>query len=579
MKVKESSTPWVWLDEFRGSDFQGEWPTLPELFSINAKRYSDRRCFEAFEPKHVTFTYGEALNAIKKVALALKNAGIKDGDRVGVVGKNSPEWTIAYLGILFANGVVVPLDNSLQCKDLNNLCAFAGVKFIFTDHDKSETIDKDFEYKFDGKVCLEENSSNKYILDWASEFNNIDDVKPTRSETDIAAILFTSGTTGFPKGVALTHKNFVSDCFLAQSNMNIYHTDVFYAILPLSHAYTMLAVFIEAISVGAAIVFGKRLAVQSLLSELKKGKVTMLLAVPMLFNKFIGGVRKNIKAKGKFVEKIMFGLINFSASYKKRTGRNIGRVLFKGILKKLSMENIRICISGGGPLPESTFHDFNAIGIDFVQGYGMTETSPILTLNPTYDYVESSVGKVIAGAELKIVDPDEDGNGVIYAKGPMVMGGYYNNPEATKEILSDDGWICTGDVGHLDERNYLYLTGRAKNIIVTEGGKNVFPEEIEDAFQLYDDIEQILVVGYSIDKERKAEGIRAIIKPTKELEEKFGGDKEKIKAHMEGIVDEVNKTFPPSKKISKVDIIDKRMPTSSTLKIKRFEVAKELDNE
>ena len=579
MKVKESSTPWVWLDEFRGSDFQGEWPTLPELFSINAKRYSDRRCFEAFEPKHVTFTYGEALNAIKKVALALKNAGIKDGDRVGVVGKNSPEWTIAYLGILFANGVVVPLDNSLQCKDLNNLCAFAGVKFIFTDHDKSETIDKDFEYKFDGKVCLEENSSNKYILDWASEFNNIDDVKPTRSETDIAAILFTSGTTGFPKGVALTHKNFVSDCFLAQSNMNIYHTDVFYAILPLSHAYTMLAVFIEAISVGAAIVFGKRLAVQSLLSELKKGKVTMLLAVPMLFNKFIGGVRKNIKAKGKFVEKIMFGLINFSASYKKRTGRNIGRVLFKGILKKLSMENIRICISGGGPLPESTFHDFNAIGIDFVQGYGMTETSPILTLNPTSDYVESSVGKVIAGAELKIVDPDEDGNGVIYAKGPMVMGGYYNNPEATKEILSDDGWICTGDVGHLDERNYLYLTGRAKNIIVTEGGKNVFPEEIEDAFQLYDDIEQILVVGYSIDKERKAEGIRAIIKPTKELEEKFGGDKEKIKAHMEGIVDEVNKTFPPSKKISKVDIIDKRMPTSSTLKIKRFEVAKELDNE
>ena len=579
MKVKESSTPWVWLDEFRGSDFQGEWPTLPELFSINAKRYSDRRCFEAFEPKHVTFTYNEALNAIKKVALALKNAGIKDGDRVGVVGKNSPEWTIAYLGILFANGVVVPLDNSLQCKDLNNLCAFAGVKFIFTDHDKSETIDKDFDYKFDGKVCLEEDSSNRYILDWASEFNNIDDIKPTRSESDIAAILFTSGTTGFPKGVALTHKNFVSDCFLAQSNMNIYHTDVFYAILPLSHAYTMLAVFIEAISVGAAIVFGKRLAVQSLLSELKKGKVTMLLAVPMLFNKFIGGVRKNIKAKGKFVEKIMFGLINFSASYKKRTGRNIGRVLFKGILKKLSMENIRICISGGGPLPESTFHDFNAIGIDFVQGYGMTETSPILTLNPTYDYVESSVGKVIAGAELKIVDPDEDGNGVIYAKGPMVMGGYYNNPEATKEILSDDGWICTGDVGHLDERNYLYLTGRAKNIIVTEGGKNVFPEEIEDAFQLYDDIEQILVVGYSIDKERKAEGIRAIIKPTKELEEKLGGDKDKIKAHMEGIVDEVNKTFPPSKKISKVDIIDKRMPTSSTLKIKRFEVAKELDNE
>lgn len=580
MKVKETSTPWLWLDEYRGTYFNGEWPTLPELFSINANRFSERRCFEAFDPKHILFTYKQALDTIKKVATTLKQNGIKDGDRVGVVGKNSPEWALAYLGISFADAIVVPLDNALNVKDLNRLCEFAGVKFIFTDHDKTETIDKDFEYKFDHKVCLEENGSNQYILDWCKDAKYEKDAYTlfSRGENDIAAILFTSGTTGFPKGVALTHKNFVSDAFLAQANMNIYHTDVFYAILPIHHAYTMLAVFIEGIAVGAAIVFGKRLAVQSLLSELKKGEVTMFLAVPMLFNKFIAGVRKNIKAKGKFVESIMTKLMNFSANYKKRTGKNIGRFLFKGVLKKLSMDKVRICISGGGPLSESTFRDFNAIGINFVQGYGMTETSPILTLNPTYDYVESSVGKVIAGTELKIVDPDEDGNGVIYAKGPMVMSGYYNNPEATKEVISDDGWICTGDVGHLDERNYLYLTGRAKNVIVTEGGKNVFPEEIEDQFQLYDDIEQILVTGYSLNKEKKTEGIKAIIKPSKECEERIG-NKSKVREWIENIVEEVNKKLPNSKKISKVDITEERMPTSSTMKIKRFEVAKKQDEE
>ena len=571
MKVKETSTPWVWLDEYRGTAFNGEWPTLPELFSINAGRYSDRRCFEAFDPKHLLFTYSEALKTIRQIADSLKKAGINDGDRVGVVGKNSPEWALAYLGVLFADAVVVPLDNALSVKDLNKLCEFAGVKFIFTDHDKAETIDKDFDYKFSKKICLEENGVNQYILDWCKDGSD-SEFSFKRGENDLAAILFTSGTTGFPKGVALTHKNFVSDCFLAQANMNIYHTDVFYAILPIHHAYTMLAVFIEAISVGAAIVFGKKLAVQSLLSELKKGEVTMFLAVPMLFNKFIAGVHKNLKAKGKFVNNLMLKLMAFSSRYKKRTGRNIGRIMFKGILKKLSMDKIRICISGGGPLPESTFRDFNSLGIDFVQGYGMTETSPILTLNPTYDYVESSVGKVIAGTELKIIDPDEDGNGVIYAKGPMVMTGYYNNPEATKEVLGDDGWLCTGDVGHLDERNYLYLTGRAKNIIVTEGGKNVFPEEIEDEFQLYDDIEQILVTGYSIDKEKKTEGIKAIIKPSKECEERIG-NKSKVREWIENIVEEVNKKLPSSKKISKVDITEERMPTSSTMKIKRFEVA------
>lgn len=572
MKNKKGVYPWTWLSEYRGKDFKGEWPTLPEVFSINASRFPERRCFEAFDPEHILFTYKEALAVIKKIAEELKHSGIHQGDRVGVVGKNSPEWALAYLGILFANAIVVPLDNSLPVHDLNKLCEFANVNFIFADEDKLENIDKDLPHKIRGKVSLEKKGS-PYILDWCKDASSDKPTFYSTKETDTAAILFTSGTTGFPKGVALTHKNFVSDAFLAQGNMWIYPTDVFYAILPIHHAYTMLAVFIETIITGAACVFGKRLVVASLLSDLKRGKVTMFLAVPMLFNKFIAGVHKTLKSKGKFVNGLMTGLMNFSARFKKRTGKNIGRLFFKGILKKLSMDKVRICISGGGPLPESTFHDFNALGVNFVQGYGLTETSPILTLNPTYAYVESSVGKVIPGAEIKIVDPDSEGNGVIYAKGPMVMNGYYNNPEATKEVLSSDGWLCTGDVGHLDENNYLYLTGRAKNIIVTEGGKNVFPEEIEDSFQLYDEIEQILVLGYITNEETKAEGIRAIIKPTDEAVKNYT---DKVQERMEAIVNEVNKNLQSYKQITKVDLIYERMPISSTMKIKRFEVAKKL---
>lgn len=576
MKKNSKVLPWGWLDEYRGSAFSGQWPTLPEVFQMNVTRFPKRRCFEAFDPVHISFTYEEAFAVVKKISEELKRSGIHEGDKVAVVGKNSPEWALAYLGIMFANAIVVPLDNSLPLHDLNHLCKFAGVNFMFGDDDKVQGIDAEEEYKIQNKVNLEGRDKEDYILNWCKGASSEKPLFLNRKETDTAAILFTSGTTGFPKGVVLTHRNFVSDAFLAQGHMLIYPTDVFYAILPIHHAYTMLAVFIEAIISGAAVVFGKKLVVSNLLSELRKGQVTMFLAVPMLFNKMIAGVHKKLEAKGKFVSSLMHGLMKFSSNFKRKTGKNIGKKLFKGILKKLSMDKIRICISGGGPLPESTFRDFNALGVDFVQGYGMTETSPILTLNPIYAYIESSVGKVLPQTEMKIVDPDEDGNGVIHVRGPMVMTGYYNNPEATAEVLDEEGWLCTGDVGHLDSDNYLYLTGRAKNLIVTDGGKNVFPEEIEDEFQLYNEIEQILVAAYVQDKENKVEGIRAIIKPTQDFVVSAG---ESVKEKLWEIVNDVNKRLQSYKKITRVDVVDERMPTSSTMKIKRFEVVKKLDKE
>ena len=567
MKFK-ATEPWRFLDEFRGKEFEGEWPNIKKMFHISCLRYPDNLCFHVFSPKEEKFTYREAEKKIKEVSYFLLSEGVKKGDKIAVSGKNSPEWAIAYLGIIYAGAIVVPLDYALNDQEMNYLMAFGGVSRLFIDKERIGKIDQDGSVGLKAIYSLEPSEDNVFVLD----MNGPEAEGEEADVKETAAILFTSGTTGTPKGVMLSHENLVSDCYLAQGNMNIYPTDVFYAILPIHHAYTMLAVFFESFSVGAATVFGKKLVVSQILKELKEGHVTMFLAVPMLFNKMIAALMAGVRKKGAAVYGLIRAMMGFSGFVKKVFGINIGKKMFGFLLRNLSLEENRICICGGGPLPASTFKMFNELGIDFVQGYGLTETSPITHLNPTEAYIETSVGRKIPGCEVKIVDPDSEGNGTIYIKGSMVMQGYYNNKEATEEVLSSDGWLNTGDVGHQDSDGYLYLTGRAKSVIVTEGGKNVFPEEIEDHFQLYDDIEQVCVIGYLIDKAMKSEGIRVIIYPSKKYSDSVGGDKSIIEKHMNEIVSEVNKELQSYKKITKITVTDTPMPMTSTKKIKRFEV-------
>jgi long-chain acyl-CoA synthetase len=253
---------------------------------------------------------------------------------------------------------------------------------------------------------------------------------------------------------------------------------------------------------------------------------------------------------------------------------NPGKKLFHSVLDKASLATIRICISGGGPLAPSVFRQYNELGIDFVQGYGLTETSPILTLNPIEHYKETSVGKIIPGVEMKILEPDADGIGEIAVKGPMVMKGYYKMPAETKEVFTEDGWFKTGDLGYLDDENYLYLTGRAKNMIVTEGGKNVYPEDIENRFQLYEEIDQILVRGYYEDPEKSSELIEALIHPDPDWLKRLGDDESKSRAAAElrvkRIVEEVNQKLLPYQKITKVSLLDEALEMTTTKKVKRF---------
>ena len=567
MRTKDNFTPWNQFDSYRGKEFKGQWPTIKELFHINTMRFGDNPCWKEYTPKEICLTYKEAEDKVKELSSWFLSLGVKKGDKIIVSGKNSVAWAVTYIAVQYAGCTVVPLDSSLHDEDFIKLARFSDSVILVADNDRMKKVASSLPML--GYASLEEKGEYPSVMTLSAPYKEGFEM----SEDDVAAILFTSGTTGTPKGVMLTNKNIVSDIFISQANMNIYPSDVFYAILPIHHAYTMLAVFMEGLGSGASVVFGKKLVVSQMLKELKEAKVTMFLGVPMIFNKLYAGLIAGVKKKGVVVYGLIRGLMGISGFLKKAFGLKVGKKMFGFLLKNLSLENCRICICGGGPLPSSTFKGFNELGLDFVQGYGLTETSPITHLNPIYAFKVESVGKNVAMTEAKIVDPDSEGNGVIYIKGPQVMKGYYKNQEATDEILDADGWLNTGDVGHLDSEGYLFLTGRAKSIIVTDGGKNVFPEEIEDKFQLFDDIEQICIIGYLKDKALKAEGIRAVIYPSKNVRETMKEDE--IQKKMEGIVSEVNKDLQAYKKITMVTVAKAPLEMTSTKKIKRFVVAKE----
>ena len=572
MSVPYTEKPWAFLNDFRGKVFSGEWPTIPEMMRITVSRYPERLCFTAFEPERISLNYTEALQYIEAVARWLYSKGIRRGDRVALTGKNAPEWAIAYLGILFAGAVVVPIDYQLKNDEIDLLIKTAGAKILFIDEEKHEHFSGLLKKAQPSNELTDVISLKKGVGSYIYSLDGPVMIIEKNTETDLAAILFTSGTTGNPKGVMLTHQNLVSDCYMAQGTpLLIYHTDIFYAILPLHHSYTMLAVFIEAISVGAELVFGKRMVTSQILRELREGKVTMLLGVPMLFNKVLAGIIRGLKEKGP----IVFGAISFmmgiSGMIKKIFKVNPGKKMFGFILEKASLNSVRICICGGGPLAPRVFKKYNQLGIDFVQGYGLTETSPVVTINPIEHYKVSSVGRICPHVDMKILHPDEQGIGEIIIKGPMVMKGYYNMPGETTLTFTADGYFKTGDLGYMDSENYLYLTGRAKNMIVTEGGKNVYPEEIENEFQLFEEIEQIMVRSTEPDKKTKSEGIEALVFPNPEFRDENGNipAKDQMKARVDKIIAEVNQRLLPYKRIERTIILDEAMEMTTTKKIKR----------
>ncbi|MFA5446668.1 MAG: class I adenylate-forming enzyme family protein [Sphaerochaeta sp.] len=560
---------WDELDQYRGKLFSGQWPTIIDLLLMTEEKFGERNSFTVFNPDRVTLTFTELLDEVRRVGSFLGEVGIKKGDRVVVNGKNSPQWAIAYLATLWAGGVVVPLDNQMHSERVQSLSAFVEASFFFGDQNVIEALDTEKEWvgALKGMATIAGSITGK---------PTIEELKPKKErervhteENDLAAILFTSGTTGSEKGAMLTHANITSDVYQACDGMflSLDETDVLYALLPLHHSYCCTAVLLESIKHGAECVFGQDIVVSRMINDLSRGKVTIFMGIPLLYNKLLNGLLKQVKKKGFFVNTLIRTMMAINGFTKKYLKANIFRPAFnKMLLSKVGLDHNHILICGAGPLSPKVFKQYQQLGLDFIQGYGLTETSPILTLNPVSKFKIDSVGKVFPLVDMIIADPDEHGVGEIRVKGPNVTTGYYKDKKNTAELFDEEGYLKTGDLGYLDREQYLYLKGRAKNLIVTEGGKNVYPEEIEDLFQLHTQIEQILIRGYQEKADIPGEAIEAVIYPS---EEYYAEHKVSIKEDLEKIIAEVNQQLPLYAKIGRLTIAEEAMDMTSTKKIKR----------
>jgi long-chain acyl-CoA synthetase len=584
MKKLKQNIAWTFLDYWRGKEFKGEWPTFPELLKIQSYRFAKRPCFTVIEDKKITLTYQEVYEKVCKLTDWFIENGLKKGDHVCLAGKNSPEWAVTYLAILQASGVVIPIADSLHEAETINIIKASDSKFAVLDDEKIPYVKKNFP-----KMTirnLNPTDSKNYVYNLEAK-KAVKQNEPA-TENDLALIMFTSGTTGIPKGVMLTHKNIIADGYIAQTNLIINEFDIFYALLPIHHAYTMQAAFICPLEVGAEIVFGKTMAVSKLMKELHDGKITIMLGVPLLYNKLLAGIRKGIKEKGFIVAGLMAFLRGVSFTFKKLFKINIGKKIFKPVLQKANIYTLRVAICGGGPLAPSVFKQYQAMGLDFIQGYGLTETSPIIALNPVEHFKLDSVGRDFSPyEEIKIINADstKDGHpvGEIAVKGPMVMQGYYKMPKETAEMFTDDGFLKTGDLGWMDDEHYIRLCGRAKNLIVTSGGKNVYPEEIEDAFQLCDDINQITCRGYYTDEEKTAEEIEVLIYASDDLYKRLGLERNpetmqpEVYEEIKKNVSKINKTLQSYEQISKITMLKEPLEMTPSNKVKRNFTAKTYD--
>ncbi len=563
---------WHELVPYKGRFFDGEWPTITEMFNISLSRFPKRPCLTVYNPDRISYTFEEAYSLVQRVASLMIEDGVKKGDRVLLNGKNSIQWAVGYLAVNYCGAVVVPIDNQMEIENCIKLSSFAGCSYILADTDVIEKIGNcGFDFNtLKGMMALQGKSD---------EIRSISEAKPSTvydyvhsSDEDLAALLFTSGTTGNEKAVMLTNRNIVSDTYLVADGMGCTEKDTFYALLPLHHSYCCTTVLLEAIKHGAECLFGHGVILSHILKDLKNGHVTIFMGIPLLYNKMLSGIEKGMEKKGAVANRSLHIMMSVNGFMKEHFGFAPFRGFFrKKVLSQLGLDYNNLLICGAGPLAPKVSQKYNQMGLDFLQGYGLTECSPVVTLNPKDHFKPASIGRALKGMDVIISDPDEHGVGEIRVKGPNVTVGYYGDKEHTEELFDENGYLRTGDLGRVDDEGYFFICGRAKNIIVTSGGKNVYPEEIEDHFQTDSAIEQIMIRGYMEDRSDPSEKIEAVIFPSPEYYRNYSEDDKEtdIREH----VKRVNATLPSYKKIEKVTILNQRMKETTTRKIKRNTVA------
>lgn len=520
-------------------------------------------------------TYQELSDASQKIAQTLRQLGIKPSDTLGLITENSPYWGMAFFGSLRAGGTVVPIDNKLKDHSILNIVEHAQCKVIFTSSKFKPVIDAVIQ-KTTHKpivIILDEKTPHPLTLQQIlseKQDRNVPLEKPKAK--DLAIILYTSGTSGSPKGVMLTHGNIASNVESVTSVFPFSSNDQFISVLPLCHTYAITADFLIPIYAGSTVTYVENLKGPILLERMHENKATVLIAVPaliqMLYHQFASKIQE-LPPVRRFIFKALRALSKFSLLI----GIPLGKTLFKSVRDKMS-SRLKFFISGGAPIDPKIIQEFFYLGIPIYQGYGLTETSPILTVNTPSKNRIGSVGPVIPGVQIQIV------NGEIVARGPNIMQGYLKNLQATSEVLRE-GWFSTGDLGHFDAKGFLHITGRLKNVIVTRGGKNVYPEELEEELSRSLWIKEACVIG--IKKESKGfagdEQVYALLVPNFEAFKKAGIEvseppqsNPKIENQLLEEIKSANTRLADYKRIRGMEVW-LELPKTTTLKIKRKEIS------
>lgn len=510
-------------------------------------------------------------------------SGLARGARCCILAANGPRWVAAYLGTIAAGMVAVPFDTAFNETQVAKLLENSGSSLLFADRRHADTAARAIVGRPIRLVLLDDAGLEiqESTIENAVRFEEILATRHAQfvpvevSPDDTAAILYTSGTTSDPKGVMLTHANFVAETDGAKAIVVFGPSDAILGVLPLFHALAQMADLLMPMAGGARVVFLESLNTQELLRALRERDITLFCCVPQFFYLIHERIRKEAGAHGRLAQSAFRWLLKLGA-LSRRFGFNFGRIAFRRVHQMLG-PRIRYLVSGGSRLDPDVARDFHSMGFELLQGYGLTETTGGAVATPPEDNVIGSIGKPLPGAELTIRDPKsaEDASGPavgeIMIRGPLVMKGYYNRPDATAEVITSDGWLHTGDLGYFDARGHVFITGREKEIIVLASGKNVYPEELEAHYLKSPFIKELCVIGLqSRPGEPFSERLHAVIVPNLEVlrERKIVNLREVIRFDIETL----SQQLPPTKRILSFDIWQTDLPRTTTRKIKRFEV-------
>lgn len=547
---------------------------LKDMLNKTRNLYGEKPAYKIKikEGEYKVFTHNQVREMIDALGTALIDLGLK-GKRIAVIGDNRYEWEIAHLSIVCGTGIVVPLDKSLPANELEALIQRSEIEAIFYAEKYSEVIQKiryseknklkhlismDIEKHAEGIYSQKEliEKGKKLIKDGNKEF-----IEAQINPEEMNIMLFTSGTTSNSKVVSLSHKNICSNLMDLGSILNVTSEDIFLSILPIHHVFECTVGFLFSLYKGAQTVFCDGL--RHIAENLNEYQVTVMACVPGVFEKIFMTIKKGLEKQGKWEE-----ILEKEEKYKNATMQE-KKEIFKEIHDMLGGK-IKLLISGAASLDSKIEGEYRKVGINLVQGYGLTETSPVVAVGTDKYYKTGSIGKTVPSVEAKIVDTNSEGIGELIVKGPSIMLGYYDNEEANKEALKDE-WFYTGDLARIDEEGYIFICGRKKSVIVLKNGKNIFPEEMENLVNKIEGVNESFIFGKHLSEDKENIKINVeIVFDRQRVEEvyKVENDEEIHKA-LANKVKEINKSMPKYKAIRGITFTETPLIKTTTNKIKR----------